>query len=111
MYANEAAKIWDVDLSKHLSRPLTSAVIDKADLIFAMTPEHYREIVRVKKDAAHKTFIFKSFPKPGAEGEGVVDPIGQSLDRYNETFLEIGEHLGKVFDEIVKRIDEKVSGN
>lgn len=111
MYANEASKIWDVDLSKHLSRPLTSALIDKADLIFAMTPEHYREIVRIKRDAEAKTYLFKSFPNAGADGEGVVDPIGQSLDRYNETFLEIGEHLGKVLDEIVKRIDEKVGGN
>ncbi len=111
MYANEASKIWDVDLSKHLSRPLTATVIDKADLIFAMTPEHYHEVVRIKKDATGKTFLFKSFPTPGGDGEGVLDPIGQSLDRYNETFLEIGEHLGKVLDEIIKRIDEKVSEN
>ena len=36
-----------------------------------------------------------------------VPIIGQSLERYNETFLEIGEFLGKYLDEIVKRIDEK----
>ena len=109
MYAIEAAKIWDVDISGHHSRPLTSALIDKADLILAMTSDHYREIVRMKKDAAGKTFLLKNFPEPGENGEPVVDPIGQSLDRYNETFLEIGELLGKNLDEFVKRIDEKPS--
>ena len=41
------------------------------------------------------------------DGEPVDDPIGQSLDRYNETFLEIGEYLGKYIDEIVKEVDGK----
>jgi len=41
-------------------------------------------------------------------GETLEDPIGQSLERYNQTFIEIGEHLGKFLPEIVRRIDEKV---
>jgi protein-tyrosine-phosphatase len=107
MYATEAARVWDVDISGHLSRPLTSALIDRADLILAMTPEHVREIVRMKRDAASRTFLLKSFPEPDSDGESVADPIGQSLDRYNETFLELGEYLGKYLGEIEKRIDEK----
>lgn len=111
MYATEAAKVWDVDISGHLSRPLTAALIDRADLILAMTPDHLREIVRMKRDAAGKTFLFKGFPDPDANGESVADPIGQSLERYNRTFLEIGEYLGKNLEEFKKRIDEKTDEN
>lgn len=107
LYAIEAAKIWDADLSQHLSQPLTSKLLDQADLIFAMTPSHYNEIVRIRKDVSDKTFLFKNFPDGSSIGEGLSDPIGQELSVYNETFLEIGEYLGKYMDEIIKRIDEK----
>jgi len=107
MYAIEAAKTWAVDISNHQSQPLIPALIDKADLILAMTPSHMQEIIRMRRDAKSKTYLFKSFPDPNPNGEGIPDPIGQSLDRYNETFLEIGEYLGKHLPEIVKRIDEK----
>ncbi|MDF1544501.1 MAG: low molecular weight protein arginine phosphatase [bacterium] len=108
-YAIEAAKIWNGDISGHKSQPLTRELIDRADLIFALTPGHYKEILKLRKDAASRTYLLKEFPVPGPNGEGVDDPIGQSLDRYNETFLEIGECLGKHLDEIVKRIDEKAA--
>ena len=106
-YAIEAAKIWDADISGHKSQPLTGDLIDRSDLVFALTDSHYKDIVRLRPDAADRTYLLKEFPRAGGKGEGVDDPIGQSLDRYNETFLEIGEYLGKHLDEIVERIDGK----
>lgn len=108
-YAVEAARIWDADISKHQSQPLTGGLIDRADLIFGMTSEHVSSVLRLRKEAADKTFLFKNFPDRSQSGEGIDDPIGQSLERYNETFLEIGEYLGKQLDEIVKRIDAKTN--
>jgi len=107
LYAIEAAKIWKCDISGHKSQPLTGELVDRADLILAMAASHAKEVLRLRKGAAGRTYLFKSFPEPGLEGEDVEDPIGQTLDKYNETFLEIGEYLGKHIDEIVERIDEK----
>jgi len=107
MYGIEAAKIWDADLSQHKSQPLNPQLIEDADLIFAMTPSHYKEIIRMRKDAAGKTYLFKNFPDPSPKGDGLADPIGQELAVYNETFLEIGEYLGKYLPEILNRIDAK----
>jgi len=107
LYAIEAARIWDADISKHESQPLTEDLIERADLIFGMTPEHVDAVVRLNREAADRTFLLSSFPRPGRKGERIEDPIGQSLDRYNETFLEIGEYLGKHLDEIVRRLDAK----
>lgn len=105
LYAIEAAKIWNADISGHLSQALSSELLENADLILAMTPNHYKEILRLRKDVADKTFLFKNFPDSSADGEGLSDPIGQELSVYNETFLEIGEYLGKYLDDIVKRIE------
>jgi protein-tyrosine-phosphatase len=110
-YAIEAAKLWDADLRAHKSQPLTEGNIDRADLILAMTPRHYDEVRRIKPNAEPKTFLFKNFPRPGRDGEGVEDPIGQPLETYNEVFLDIGEYLGKHLPEIVKRIDEATDGD
>lgn len=107
MYAAEAVRMWDADLSAHRSQQLSRSMIDRADLILAMSPEHYKEIVKLAPWAVDKVFLFKSFPQAGGKGEGVFDPIGQGLDRYNETFIEIGEVLGQILPEIVKRIDAK----
>lgn len=107
MFAIEAAKIWDADLSKHESQPLTQALIDRSDLILAMTPSHYREVLTQNPEAVTKTFLLEKYPEPGDDGMGIDDPIGQSLDRYNQTFLEIGEHLGRILPDLVEKIKEK----
>lgn len=111
LYAQEAAKVWDVDISGHGSQPLTSQIVGRSDLIFAMSPRHHRQVLSIDSAAADRTFLLKSFPDNSSQGEGVEDPIGQSLDRYNQTFLEIGEWLGRHLDEIVKQIDEYTDGD
>ena len=109
LYGIEAAKLWDVDTSSHLSRSLTKDLIDKSDLIFAMTPRHYNEILRLRSHAESKTYLFKNFPDSSGNGEGVGDPIGMALEEYNKTFLELGEQLGKVLPDIEKLINEKLN--
>jgi protein-tyrosine phosphatase len=105
-FAIEAAKIWEADISDHQSQPLMPALIERADLIFAMTVGHLEEILRLRPDLQDKVYLFKNFPDHAREGEEVADPIGQTLDRYNATFIELGEYLGRHQAEIVKRIDE-----
>jgi protein-tyrosine-phosphatase len=109
LYVLEASKIWSCDLTHHRSRQLSRSIIEEADLIFGMTPDHVKEIIRLVPDAEDRTYLFKNFPDSRKTGESVDDPIGHSLDKYNETFLEIGEYLGKYLPEIVERIDAKVS--
>ena len=106
-HAQEAGKTWDLDLSPHRSQPLNIDLINHADLIFAMAPGHYREIVQLLPEATEKTYLLKSFPDRSPDGQGVEDPIGMDLQTYNGVFLEIGEYLGKHLPEIIKRLNEK----
>lgn len=109
MYAIEAVKVWNLDLTRHESQPLTQQMIQEADLIFGMSPQHVAAIREMDPSAEGKTYLFKNFPDKSPRGEAVEDPIGQPLDKYNECFLEIGEYLGKHLPEIVKRLDAKAT--
>ncbi len=106
-YAVEAAKIWEADISSHRSQPLSAEIIDRTDLILAMERSHCQEVLRLSPDAINRLFLLKKFPVHGCSGEGVDDPIGGSLDMYNQTFLEIGEEIGRILPEILKKVEEK----
>ncbi len=107
IYAAEAVKTWNGDLSGHRSRPMTRDLLEQADLILVMTPAHFRDVVTQSPEAREKTFLLKRFPDPGDDGEGVADPIGGSLDMYNQTFLEIGEELGRILPKLIELAAQK----
>lgn len=107
-YAQEAVKTWNGDISPHHSRPISTEMLEEADLILVMTPSHYRDVIACYPDADEKTYLLKKYPYPGDEGEGVADPIGGSLDMYNQTFLEIGEELGRFLPRIIEAADKKL---
>ncbi len=106
-FAQEAVKIWEIDISQHMSQPLTEDLIENSDLIIAMSTEHYHEVSRINPGADEKTYLLKSFPDMTGFGESVEDPIGMPLDQYNEVFLEIGECLGVNLDQIIKLMEAK----
>lgn len=101
-FAVEAARIWDADILSHASQPLTAELIKQSDLILALSSSHCYETSRLDPSAAPKTFLLKNFPNPGCGGDGVDDPIGRPLDVYNQTFLEIGEELGRILPHIIE---------
>lgn len=101
-YAIEASRLWDADISGHRSHPLTLQMIRDADLILCMTSSHCHDVLSIDYEAGNKTFLLKNYPDPGCAGEEVADPIGGSLDMYNQTFLEIGEELGRILPHIIE---------
>jgi len=73
-----------IDLSPHLSRPLTQDLVDRATLILVMTRNHYVDVLRMFPEAQGRVFLMTEFSSVGA-GADVPDPIGQSLDVYRWT--------------------------
>ena len=102
-YAIAAAKHWDVDISKHRSKTLNKKLIKASDLILAMSSEHIEVVLALDRSALPRAYMFKGFPQPySAMQERVEDPIGGSLEQYNQTFLELDEVLRKKFPHIVE---------
>lgn len=101
--AVEAARNWDIDISSHRARQLNTKMIQSADLILAMAPEHAEYILRRVPEARSKVYLIKSFPGDYLPaGQAVDDPIGGDLDQYNQTFLELDEILRRIKPEIVR---------
>lgn len=107
-YAIEAAKHWDIDIRGHHSTSLTRQLATDADLILAMAPEHVERIVSLDKSLKANTYVIKGFPNPYDRGQARVDdPIGGSLEQYNQTFLELDEILRKIFPKIIEMAENK----
>lgn len=85
-----------VDISGHLSRPLTDEMITQADWIFTMTRQHREAIVDSFPEAAERTQLVSR------DDNDVVDPIGQSQYVYDECRDEIAESLHQIADMILK---------
>ena len=108
-FAVEAVKLWDADLEDHVARQLTKEMIKDSDLILAMTPGHFNSIIQASPEAFEKTYLLKNFPDKGGKGEGVTDPVGMTLDVYNEVFLDISTQLERILPDVIKMARAKAS--
>lgn len=100
--AVEAARVWDVDITGHRSRPVSREIIESADLILAMSPGHVDYILNISPSAKDRTYLIKGFPQPYSPAqEGVRDPIGGPLELYNQTYMELDEILRRVERDII----------
>jgi protein-tyrosine-phosphatase len=129
LFAMEVAKTQNVDLTQHRTHQLNKQILKKADLILAMSNEHLEEIRKMDKKALEKTYLLKTFPpsrhrirenhstQTGKhllasnedKSQGVLyikDPIGGSIEDYNQCFLEIEKEIRRVFPELKRYADD-----
>jgi RpiB/LacA/LacB family sugar-phosphate isomerase len=71
-----------IDLGRFRSQPLTEALVQKANYIFAMTHGHLEVILTFFPEAAEKTFLLTEFQTGPERGSDIPDPIGQGLESY-----------------------------
>ena len=82
-----------LDLSQHVSQPITDRLVRHADLILTMTRGHLEGVVRHWPDAASKTHLLSM------DAHDVADPIGGSAEFYRSCAAEIEAYL-------VQRVEE-----
>ncbi|MEO1972623.1 MAG: L-threonylcarbamoyladenylate synthase [Pirellulaceae bacterium] len=83
----QAMSARGVDISEHLSQPLTERLVRAADLILTMTHGHRQAIVNHWPEAAARTHLLCG------DGRDVVDPIGGSSEVYERCAQQIEEQL------------------
>ncbi len=72
-----------VDVSGHLSQPLSLDLIDHADGVFCMEELHKRIVLDLRPEANGKVFLLKTFENPVQSSEtGIPDPIGRPKEVY-----------------------------
>jgi protein-tyrosine phosphatase len=85
--ALRVARIWDVDLAAHRTRPIAAADVGWADLILGMEGHHAAALERGFPDAGSKSRLLGHFlPSPPY---AIADPWGLSESVFEETFERI----------------------
>lgn len=83
--ARLAAREAGLDLSGHVSSPLSPGLAAWADLIAGMSEAHLRA-ARELDEEAEVVLVTEFLPEDDADfGEPVPDPVGGDLDQYRET--------------------------
>lgn len=86
----KACERFEVDISAHRARRITSYILDETDKFVCMTPEH-----------AASLSMYVPTEKITILGGGIPDPFGGDLETYIKTANYIKTALGLQFDDII----------
>ncbi|MCE5187286.1 MAG: threonylcarbamoyl-AMP synthase [Planctomycetaceae bacterium] len=93
-YAAGVCRENQVSLEGHRSRPLTLEMIERSDLIFAMSRSQWLRIVELDPLAERKCFLLD-------ENADIADPIGFGCEVYRQCFRQIEKAVQRRMCEIL----------
>ncbi len=88
-----------IDISRHRSEVTGQGIVEKSDLILAMTENHSQFLKRQFPDAANRAFTLAEYADKNAKSTDITDPVGGNLGEYRQTRDQI------------KRFVEQIIGN
>jgi tRNA threonylcarbamoyl adenosine modification protein (Sua5/YciO/YrdC/YwlC family) len=90
MASQQAVEVMEargLDLNEHQSRPLSDAIMDRADLILTMTRGHRNAILTAWPDRAAQVRTLRR------DGGDIADPVGSSVEVYEQCADQIAREL------------------
>ena len=79
----------------HRARQVDEAMIEGAELVLAMTPQHAATLRRLGGNPAGGIHALPEYAM-GVQGEGIPDPYGLTMAAYRSTLRQIYEHVERV---------------
>lgn len=92
----------NIDLSRHMSKPLTKKLVDEADLILTMTTNHKMQITHAIPGSEKKVYTLKEYAHEEAADMDISDPYGQNIEAYRACADEIEKALKNVISKYFK---------
>jgi len=92
----EVLKKEGIDVSAHRSQRVTKEMVDRSDIILAMESMHESRILQLAPEAENRLFLLKEFAKMNDGNLDVIDPIGTSLEFYENTFHTIKDAVERI---------------
>ena len=86
--AIRAARHYGADISRHIARPVTEALVRNADVLICMTPEHARELTAKYHAPPEKIVVLD-----------VKDPYGSDETVYDDAAYDIREALVRLLNQ------------
>jgi protein-tyrosine-phosphatase len=104
-HAVEISARNQIDIAGHHSTRMTEQVFRQADLVFALSHNHY-DFLKDLPGSSAKLFMVKAFPMDNNANpaNSIDDPVGGSLEEYKVTFEEIQKEIKRALPDIVRRI-------
>ncbi|MBF0483839.1 MAG: threonylcarbamoyl-AMP synthase [Candidatus Omnitrophica bacterium] len=93
----EVLQAEGIDAGEHVSQPVDSALLKRADLILTMTNGHRQQIIDKIPEVASRVFLLREFSDKNPTGNmDVDDPMGGSLQEYKMCLSVIKEAVNKI---------------
>jgi protein-tyrosine-phosphatase len=107
-YAIEVAKENFVDISNHISQPVSIPLLEKSNIIFVMAKDHLQFMQYNFRKYVDNVFLLKSFDREKKlfQRESIADPIGKDKNFYKKTYVEIEKELKRILPNILQIVDE-----
>lgn len=74
-----------IDVSDHRAVQLTKELIDESDIVLVMEKIHEERVLNIAPEAKNRVFLLKEFAKINDSSLDIRDPIGSSIDFYEDT--------------------------
>ncbi len=108
LQAIEVTREMGLNLSGHLSRPVSLNLVEWADVILAMTPDHLGDLHAVFPQHSDKMHLITTFPSTNLEGEpGIEDPYGMDIETYRKVANEIVTNVDRIVDRLLEYTVQK----
>ncbi len=87
----------------HRARQVNEAMLEEADLVLAMTPQHVAKLRRLSATSPAKIHTLPGYANGAPEWEGISDPYGLSIAAYRASVRQIFEHVDLLVTRLKKR--------
>jgi len=84
-----AARGRDLDLSDHRSRPLTSALVDGADLVVVMDADQRRAVCDIFGARPERVVLLGDFDPEPIDARAIYDPVDQTVEVFDAVYTRI----------------------
>jgi protein-tyrosine-phosphatase len=95
-----------ISLAEHKARPITTELIDNADLVLVMESHQGHELIADHPQAAEKILLLRHFARYGSRERGISDPYGRNLEAYRFCFEDIKECVESLHEWLLKARNE-----
>ena len=95
-----------VDIRGHVARSITKRLVDRADLILTMEPEHADRLVDDYPEAESRVHLVTVYGDPKGDRLGVPDPIGLGHETYRAAYRTIKKALRYAVPRILAMVPE-----
>lgn len=102
--AIDVAKANGLDLSTHRAQRVSIPLLERADLVLALSPGELEVVRRMSPEAGARAHLLSDFGSEHPTGEGIPDPFGGSREAYEECLRRVTEHVERVAAVVIREV-------